>query len=561
LGRRVKKAGRTGKQDLSRSLNWRRFAPETPAFRRSDSLLHPAPEDSMARHHGAAWLGPQGIVGIAAVVAALAFMPSPAAAQFICDSTTGGGPTSAADGSYAAACGVLTTASGDHSTAVGTWFDKNGDGTFISVGPPLTFQTDEFTSATQTGASAFGAAAQATGQFSTAVGTLSTAAGDSSVAIGNGAVVNAGGTNSVAVGAFNTVTGTNSGAFGTGQTVNGNGSFAIGDPNTVNGNNSFVFGDNNNVNTTTGGGAGTAGWGDGINVVGSDNTVASTASAAGASVLGNGTTVNAASAIAIGNGTTVTGLAGIAIGTNSTASGGFSIASGMQSTASGVGAAAYGSGSTASGPSGTAVGINSTASGSGSTALGALSSAGGVSSVAIGSGASAGLTGSAAFGAGATAARANQQAFGTATNTYTMAGITSAASKAAQTGATQLVTSDAGGNLATTTLADLGLAGSGEIAAINRQIAGLNSRIDDLSLRTDKAMSGVAMAFAMAGVPTLLPSERFAVTMNYGTFEGANGLALNAAFRLSDNIQFNGGIGYGPDQNIAGGRVGLRMAW
>jgi hypothetical protein len=142
-----------------------------------------------------------------------------------------------------------------------------------------------------------------------------------------------------------------------------------------------------------------------------------------------------------------------------------------------------------------------------------------------------------------------------------MAGITSAASKAAQSGPTQLVTSDSAGNLATTTLADLGLAGSGDIAAINRQIAGLNGRIDDLSLRTDKAMSGVAMAFAMAGVPTLLPSERFAVTMNYGTFEGTSGLALNAALRLNNTLQVTGGIGYGVDEQIAGGRVGLRMAW
>ncbi|WP_245444248.1 YadA-like family protein [Bradyrhizobium sp. Y36] len=69
------------------------------------------------------------------------------------------------------------------------------------------------------------------------------------------------------------------------------------------------------------------------------------------------------------------------------------------------------------------------------------------------------------------------------------------------------------------------------------------------------------MAFAMAGVPTLLPDETFAVTMNYGTFERANGLALNAALRLNRNTQFNGGIGYGPDQRVAGGRVGLRVGW
>ena len=69
------------------------------------------------------------------------------------------------------------------------------------------------------------------------------------------------------------------------------------------------------------------------------------------------------------------------------------------------------------------------------------------------------------------------------------------------------------------------------------------------------------MAFAMADVPTLMPGETLAMTMNYGTFEGTSGLALNAAFRLSDALQVTGGIGYGVDEQIAGGRVGLRMAW
>lgn len=271
---------------------------------------------------------------------------------------------------------------------------------------------------------------------------------------------------------------------------------------------------------------------------------------------------NQSNAQGIGSGNTAIGVLSAAQGDNShnTATGQQANATGDNSnnTASGYRADANGAGS-----ANVSIGFASNASGTSANnvAIGANTVATGANSVAIGGSASAAFSNSAAFGTGATATRANQQAFGTATNTYTMAGITSAASKAAQSGPTQLVTSDAGGNLATTTLADLGLAGTGDIAAINRQIAGLNSRIDDLSLRTDKAMSGVAMAFAMAGVPTLLPSERFAVTMNYGTFEGANGLALNAAFRLSDNIQFNGGIGYGPDQNIAGGRVGLRMAW
>jgi hypothetical protein len=45
--------------------------------------------------------------------------------------------------------------------------------------------------------------------------------------------------------------------------------------------------------------------------------------------------------------------------------------------------------------------------------------------------------------------RANQVVVGTATNTYTLAGVTSAASLAAQSGPVSFVTSDGAGNLAT----------------------------------------------------------------------------------------------------------------
>jgi hypothetical protein len=158
------------------------------------------------------------------------------------------------------------------------------------------------------------------------------------------------------------------------------------------------------------------------------------------------------------------------------------------------------------------------------------------------------------FGNGATATRANQQVFGTASNTYTMSGVSSGASRAAQSGPVSIVTSDAGGNLATSSLSGLGLASLGDINAIN-------AHLEDLTDRTNKAYTGVAMAFAMAGVPTLLPSEKFAMAMNWGTFQSSNGLAFNAAMRVSNNVQFNAGVGYGANQNLLGGRVGLRMGW
>ena len=130
------------------------------------------------------------------------------------------------------------------------------------------------------------------------------------------------------------------------------------------------------------------------------------------------------------------------------------------------------------------------------------------------------------------------------------------------------MTSDTGGNLATSTLANLGIASSTDISAINSSLGtinsslnAINSRLDDLTDRSSKAYTGIAMAFAMAGVPTVLPNERFAIAGNWGTFEGANGLALNAAARITDNVQFNGGVAYGPNEKIAGGRLGVRVGW
>lgn len=194
------------------------------------------------------------------------------------------------------------------------------------------------------------------------------------------------------------------------------------------------------------------------------------------------------------------------------------------------------------------------------TAVGYNASAFG-DSVAIGASASATHFNSAAFGNGATTTRANQQMFGTASNTYTMAGIASSASKTAQGTATHLVTSNASGDLAAYTFSELGLASSSEIAGINSELAGINSRLDSVDQKSDKALQGVAMAFAMAGAPTLLPSETFAMSGNWRGYEGKSGVSVGAAVRLQQNVQLNGGVAYGVNDSTLGGRAGVRVGW
>jgi autotransporter adhesin len=220
----------------------------------------------------------------------------------------------------------------------------------------------------------------------------------------------------------------------------------------------------------------------------------------------------------------------IAIGTGAVATG--SVAMGTNAFASN-GGAAYGDFSTASGANSTAMGPNSTAA----------------------------FDNSAAFGNGATAMRANQQVFGTASNTYTAPGLTSSASRAAQGTPTHIVTSNSAGDLAAYTPAELGLAGAGTVNQIENNLTQINTRLNSVSNRTDKALEGVAMAFAMAGTPTLLQSETFAMSGNWGTYEGENGLAMNAAVRLAKNVQLNGGVAWGLNNDTAGGRVGVRVGW
>jgi len=58
-----------------------------------------------------------------------------------------------------------------------------------------------------------------------------------------------------------------------------------------------------------------------------------------------------------------------------------------------------------------------------------------------------------------------------------------------------------------------------------------------------------------------LPNEKVAFSVNWGTFQGANGSAVSAAVRLYKNMQLNGSFGYGFAENIPGGRVGVRFGF
>jgi YadA-like membrane anchor domain len=211
-------------------------------------------------------------------------------------------------------------------------------------------------------------------------------------------------------------------------------------------------------------------------------------------------------------------------------------------------------GSIANGETASAYGQGSNATGAATTAIGQASIASATGATAVGAGASATFANSAAFGAGATATAANQMEFGTASNTYRMPGITSAASLAAQSGPTSIVTTDAAGHLAAATFTPQ------DISGLQTNVSTLQTNVAVLQTQIKQAFEGTAVAIALGG--SALPSDkRFAITTNWGTFRGENAMSLVGQMRLSQNVVLNGGVGAGFAQGGVGGRAGVTVAW
>jgi hypothetical protein len=197
------------------------------------------------------------------------------------------------------------------------------------------------------------------------------------------------------------------------------------------------------------------------------------------------------------------------------------------------------------------------------TALGQGAQANAIGSTAVGFGASANFNNSSAIGQGATVTRANQVAIGTGTNTYTLSGITSAASLSAQSGPTSFVTTDANGNLATSTFNPASLASlQPQITSLQSQVTSLQSQVLDNRM---EARTGTAVALAAGSMPALQPGRKFALSAGYGNFEGANAFGIGATALLYDGKGFaivgNVGGAVGIERSAGGGRGAVSVQW
>ena len=168
-------------------------------------------------------------------------------------------------------------------------------------------------------------------------------------------------------------------------------------------------------------------------------------------------------------------------------------------------------------------------------------------SVWIGTLSSAAFANSTAIGNGASTTRANQQSFGTATNTYTMAGLKSAASLAAQTGPVRVVTTDATAIW------------QPRHSRASRISSGLQSSVSALQGQIRQAFEGTAIAIAMGG--GALPTTRSSRSQPTGAPSAAKTPWPHRPCALSQNVVFNGGIAAGFQQGGVGGRAGVTYAW
>lgn len=102
-------------------------------------------------------------------------------------------------------------------------------------------------------------------------------------------------------------------------------------------------------------------------------------------------------------------------------------------------------------------------------------------------------------------------------------------------------------------------------ANVNASLATIGGQTDailrQLESDEDRNATGIAMAFAMAGTTDLGQGEHIAISGNWGTFQGRNGLAAGLAVRATEHLTFNGGLAFGLNGGDVGGRAGFRVAW
>ena len=100
-----------------------------------------------------------------------------------------------------------------------------------------------------------------------------------------------------------------------------------------------------------------------------------------------------------------------------------------------------------------------------------------------------------------------------------------------------------------------------DVSALQLDVKDLASQFNSLSSQMTVQSDGIAIANALAGSSWLQSDENFALTANWGLYDGSNALAVTATARINTRLSANMGVGYGDQTGRVGARAGLRYGW
>jgi autotransporter adhesin len=497
------------------------------------------------------------------------------------------GPYAEATGEGSTAVGYHSLASGKNSTAFGNFSLALADnsiafGVLSAAMGVNSLAFGNLSLASGEGSAAIGVQSQSSGLNSLAIGSHSLASGESSTAIG--VLSEAIGANSLAIGNHSVASGENSTAFGLLSTADGLNSTAVGNQSHAKGDNSVAIGILAHAKA--------------------ENTTAvgnqSKASGANSTAVGILALADGENSTAVGNQSKAMGANSTSVGVLSRATGDDSLAVGNQSRATAVGAVAIGTVSRATGEQSVALGTGAVASGANAIAIGAGSIADIANTVSFGSVGHERRITNIADGVDATDAATvgqldrvesrlrkqvkrlntklreanrsdNSAADRPQVSRISAAPATQEAKRARPSKPkTEARTTQAVGAEDRATPVERsperprGDGGASPASAVAGRLASfeneVQSRLVQIDKRIDNNANGVAMAMALTG-SSLPAGKKFAVAVNYGTFAGTSAIALSSHLRVSENAVVSGGLSYGVDQNLFGGRAGVQFAW
>ena len=135
---------------------------------------------------------------------------------------------------------------------------------------------------------------------------------------------------------------------------------------------------------------------------------------------------------------------------------------------------------------------------------------------------------------------------------------TIAANAMQTTGATMTGELNMGGNRITNVAAPIASTDAATKGYVDAKFNKVTSRLTSVEQNTRRNTDGVAIAIAMGGL-SLPANKTVAIGANVGVFDGSHAFATQGAFKVSDSVVFNTGIGFAGGN--VGGRMGLMAAW